>query len=198
MKQTDTNQEIIKFLKIRDVKKPQRKFGDGGIDFFIPNYSEDFVKQLLIVNATKPLLVKSGVTQIKGDPPKEPIIEHIIVLPAHCDIKIPSGIRSWIDPNYVLMFTNKSGVAVNKRLDVSATTVDSSYQGEIHLCLTNTSDEPVVLNFGEKIVQGIVHQHYAGEFEVTEGDLSPESSAKFYEGLESHRKTGGFGSTGKE
>ena len=36
----------IKLLVCGDVKAPQRKFGDAGIDLFVPNYSEQFIKDL--------------------------------------------------------------------------------------------------------------------------------------------------------
>jgi len=181
---------IIKFLKFRDVKSPQRQFGDAGIDFFIPNYSEEYVKDLLLANVNKPLLVKTNLVAAGNADQADFQPKQSIVLPAHCGIKIPSGIRSLIDPEYVLMFTNKSGVAL-RGLDVSATTVDASYQGEINLCLVNTTDDPITLNFGDKIVQAIIHKHYAGEFDVV--NRSEITEEEFYKDHVSHRGTKGFG-----
>ena len=89
-------------------------------------------------------------------------------LPNHCDndfwmilpndrILIPSGIKMEVPEGHVLVAFNKSGVSTKKGLDVLACVVDEDYQGEIHLSLYNTTNWPVVLKPGEKIVQFILN-----------------------------------------
>ena len=41
---------MIKLLVCGDVKVPKRNLGDAGIDFFVPNYSDDFRLRLIREN----------------------------------------------------------------------------------------------------------------------------------------------------
>ena len=43
---------MVKLLKIRDVKDPQRELGNAGIDTFVPNFSEQFMADLKAKNPT--------------------------------------------------------------------------------------------------------------------------------------------------
>ena len=101
---------------------------------------------------------------------------------------IPSGIKANVPEGYALIAFNKSGVALKKGLMVGACVVDSDYQGEIHLHLVNTSDQPVKIEPGEKLTQFLLIpvDHCLVEV-VNEGDLFEE---------ETTRGSGGFGSTG--
>ena len=36
----------VRFTKIRNVKSPSRNQGDAGSDFYVPEYSEEFIKDL--------------------------------------------------------------------------------------------------------------------------------------------------------
>ena len=101
---------------------------------------------------------------------------------------IPSGIKANVPEGFALIAFNKSGVALNKGLDVGACVVDEDYQGEIHLHLTNVSREKLRLQAGEKIVQFVLLPvNYAQVEVVDEGSLFDE---------ETERGSGGFGSTG--
>lgn len=43
----NTKQDVIKFLKVRDVKSPNRAHQfDAGIDFFVPKFNAEFIKDL--------------------------------------------------------------------------------------------------------------------------------------------------------
>lgn len=118
-----------------------------------------------------------------------------IVIPAHSRILIPSGIRTHFDKGYALVFFNKSGVCTKKGLDVGACVIDSDYRGEIHFSLINTTNKEVRLNFGDKIVQGLMLPYPDLNFEYIDGydyDALIESET------ENTRKAGGFGSTGNK
>lgn len=105
-------------------------------------------------------------------------------------INIPSGIKANIPSGYALIAFNKSGIALKKGLDVGASVIDESYQGEVHLHMVNVSNQVVQINPGEKIVQFILLPvNYAMPIEVTDEELFDE---------ESERGEGGFGSTGVE
>ncbi len=180
---------MIKFLVCGDVKAPQRKAGqDAGFDFFVPNYSEEFEKQLEECNPD--LGDYAGVKiVITGDGHKKAII-----LPPNSDIKIPSMVRALIPEDECLLLVNKSGVALKQKLTVGACLVDSSYEGIIHLHMFNIGKNPVAIEFGQKLVQGVPYKLDCEEHQIFyETEVSKED---FYKDHNHDRGDGGFGSTG--
>ena len=176
----------IEFTKIRDVKSPSRaNRHDAGSDFFIPNYTEQFAKDLKAKNKGNRLMYQL----IIGDEGKTEMEIHIF---PHEQVNIPSGIRvNILDKNTYLEAENKSGVATKYRLVTGAKVVDADYQGEIHLNLINTSNEVIKIRTGQKIVQ-FIHKEYIDTdwAEITNED---------YDKIEiSDRGTGGFASTGEK
>ena len=104
-------------------------------------------------------------------------------------ILIPSGVKAEIPENYMLQANEKSGVCTNTGLIVGAKVVDEDYQGEIHMHVINTSNLPVTLKPGTKLVQFVlVPVLYVQPEVVCECELFKS---------ESERGTGGFGSTGE-
>lgn len=169
--------QIIKFTKVRDVKSPVRGTAQAaGIDFFVPNYSPLFLVDL-----------------IKKNPFVECSIEDdtmYIVIPANGRVLIPSGIKTFMDPDTALIGANKSGVASKKGLVFGAHVIDSDYSGEIHINVINTSNEDVIVTCGEKLIQFIHTPVILSTLE--------EICYVDYEALhtDSVRGEGGFGSTG--
>lgn len=93
-------------------------------------------------------------------------------------IELPVGYEAQVRP--------RSGLAAKKGITVlnSPGTVDADYRGEIGVILVNLSQEPFVVENGERIAQLVIAKHERAEWiEVT--DLS-----------ETSRGAGGFGSTG--
>lgn len=164
-----------------DVKAPTRDFGNAGVDFFIPNYSEAFVEAFRAKNAEK----NANLITLEG--------EQVIRVEPHGRVNIPSGVRSFISSNVALEAHNKSGIATKYGLVFGASTVDANYQGIIHISLINTTDEPVFLPLGMKVVQFIPRLIDVSPIEVY-NDISFE---EFYKDFEfSNRGEGAFGSTG--
>ena len=93
-------------------------------------------------------------------------------------IELPEGYEAQIRP--------RSGLAINKGITVlnSPGTIDADYRGEIKIILINLSDQPFIINDGERICQMVVQKHERVNWEVTE---------KLNETI---RGTGGFGHTG--
>lgn len=177
--------KTIQFTKIRSVKSPCRANAhDAGIDFFIPNYTPEFLKDLKEKNKSN--LIGYG-TFIDED--GEGLEIHI---KPHHQVNIPSGIKvNILDKNTYLDANNKSGVATKYRLIVGAKVVDADYRGEVHLNLINTSDETVTIRTGQKIVQ-FIHKEYIPT-------VLEEISVDEYNSLEStDRGEGGFSSTGEK
>ena len=102
-------------------------------------------------------------------------------------IKIPTGIRCFIEDSYVLSIYPRSGLGFKYRIQLNNTVgiIDSDYynaknEGHIMIKLTNDSNENKTLEIkkGEGIAQGIFTEYF-----VT------------YDDNASGVRTGGFGST---
>ena len=167
-----------------DVKAPIRDSGNGGIDFFIPKYSEAFVEAFNAKNAER----NANLISLDGKGG-----EWAIRIEPHGRVNIPSGIRSYISPNVALEAQNKSGIATKYGLVYGASVVDANYTGIIHLSLINTTDEQVFLPLGMKVVQFLPRLIDISPIEV----YNNISLDEFYKDFEfSNRGEGAFGSTG--
>lgn len=174
---------MIKFLidSNYDVKAPVRDTGNAGVDFFIPNYSEAFVKAFNEKNTEK------NANLITLDK------EYVIRIEPRGRVNIPSGIRSYISTNVALEAQNKSGIATKHGLVYGASVVDANYQGIIHISLINTTDAPVFLPLGMKAVQFLPRLIDISPIEV----YNNMSLDEFYKDFQfSNRGEGAFGSTG--
>ena len=165
-----------------DVKAPVRDNGNGGVDFFIPNYNKTFAEAFAEKNSPNNAYLS---TDIDG--------QGIIRIMPHGRVNIPSGIRSFISPNVALEAQNKSGIATKYGLVYGAATVDANYQGIIHISLINTTSQVIELPFGMKVIQFLPRLIDISPIEV----YNNISLDEFYEGFEfSNRGEGAFGSTG--
>ena len=109
------------------------------------------------------------------------------------DVLIDSGIKVIVPKGYALIFKEKSGVAVKKKLTVGASVVDSDYRGVVHFHLFNNGREAKAehitkISPGDKIIQGLVIPVLLCELE--------EISDDEYYSYNTERGEGGFGSTG--
>lgn len=105
------------------------------------------------------------------------------------EITVPTGIRAWMQPGWVLVCCPRSGLGFKFRLQLNNTVgiIDSDYyaaknEGHILLRITNDSKQQKTLSVaaGEAFCQGIFLP-----FGVTEDDDAAAA------------REGGFGSTGK-
>ncbi|MFB6341774.1 dUTP diphosphatase [Saccharicrinis sp. FJH62] len=94
-------------------------------------------------------------------------------------IELPEGYEAQIRP--------RSGLAYKKGITVLNTpgTIDADYRGEIGVILVNLSNEPFVINDGERICQMVIAKHETVDWHEVE--LLEETM----------RGAGGFGHTGK-
>ena len=191
----------FKFVRVRDVHVPTRaNQGDAGIDFYVPN------------NLTVDDLIKCNTTTYVGscsitDHIKVPSNEvyclineadnlFCILIGPHATCVIPSGICGILEPEASMLQANdKSGVSSKKKLKVTASIIDSPYTGEIHHVVFNTSNEPVIIDLGDKLVQYIHIPIYLTQPE--EINMSEFEKLKTEKELKSGRGSDGMGS-GKE
>ena len=107
-------------------------------------------------------------------------------------VLIPSGIKTWMTPGTALIAANKSGVASKKGLIFGAQVIDSDYAGEVHISVINTSNVPVTIKTGEKLIQ-FIHTPVL----MTKPEEVDEYTFNSLHD-KSVRGEGGFGSTGTE
>jgi dUTP pyrophosphatase len=95
-------------------------------------------------------------------------------------LELPVGYEAQIRP--------RSGLAAKKGITVLNTpgTIDADYRGEIGVILVNLSQDPFVVNDGERIAQMVIASHERAEWHEVK-ELSQTS-----------RGQGGFGSTGTQ
>lgn len=99
---------------------------------------------------------------------------------------VPTGLYIALPPGFEAQVRPRSGLALKKGVTVlnSPGTIDADYRGEICIILINLSDEPFVVEDGERIAQMVVARHEQAAWEEVEV-LD-----------ETRRGAGGFGHTG--
>jgi dUTPase len=190
----------FKFFITGNVKPPQRNTGlDAGFDFFVPNLTEQFIKDLTEKNPGQPF--RWGLV---GAPTNEEELKEnkgiFLYLPAGEDIMIPTYVKARFSKDWCLRISNKSGVAVSQKLIVGAEIVDASYEGVIHIHVFNASNATRFIEFGQKLVQGIPikinseeHEiYYDNTIEAFKEYKNFISVDEFYAGHDSVRKDKGF------
>ena len=100
---------------------------------------------------------------------------------------IPTGLFMSLPVGYEAQVRPRSGLAIKKGITVlnSPGTIDADYRGEIGVILINLSQEPFVINDGERIAQMVIARHEQVEWQPV--DTLDETV----------RGAGGFGHTGK-
>ena len=191
----------FKFVRVRDVHVPTRaNQGDAGMDFYVPN---DLTVDDLIKCNTNTYVDNWSITDHIKVPSNEVycLINEAdnlfcILIGPHATCVIPSGIRGILEPEASMLQANdKSGVSSKKKLKVTASIIDSPYTGEIHHVVFNTSNEPVIIDLGEKLVQYIHIPIYLTK--PDEINMSEFEKLKTEKELKSGRGSDGMGS-GKE
>ena len=98
---------------------------------------------------------------------------------------IPTGLFVAIPQGYELQCRMRSGLALKMGLTLTngIGTIDADYRGEIGIILSNTSNTPVRINDGERLMQLVLAKHEVAEWEEVAR-------------LDETERKGGFGHTG--
>ena len=101
-----------------------------------------------------------------------------VLVPAGLYIALPEGYEAQVRP--------RSGLALKRGITVlnAPGTIDADYRGEVGVVLINLSDEPFVVNDGERIAQLVIARHETADLIAVE-TLD-----------ETARGAGGYGHTG--
>lgn len=99
---------------------------------------------------------------------------------------VPTGLYMALPEGYEAQVRPRSGLAIKKGVTVlnSPGTVDADYRGEVCVILVNLSDEPFIINDGERIAQMVIAKHEQPE--LVEVEVLDETE----------RGAGGFGHSG--
>ena len=138
-----------------------------------------------IINKSRNALLEYGTAMSAGMDLRANLTEPVTLQPLERKL-IPTGIFIELPHGYECQIRPRSGLALKKGITVLNTpgTIDADYRGEIGVILINLSQEPFVVENGERICQMVVARHSTVEWEPVEVLA------------ESERGAGGFGHTG--
>lgn len=111
-----------------------------------------------------------------------------VIIPAGEQRLIWTDVKSYMQKDEVLFLVVRSSIGIKKGLQLANTVgiIDSDYygnpenDGNIGICLKNTTDTDILIEAGERIAQGIFLKFFVGDAGNTEEE-----------------RTGGIGSTNK-
>lgn len=141
--------------------------------------------EIKIINRSHHPLPKYATAQSAGMDLRANIEEPITLAPLERKL-IPTGLFMALPASYEAQVRPRSGLAIKKGITVLNTpgTVDADYRGEVCVILINLSNEPFVVEDGERIAQMVIAKHEQPELiEVETLD-------------ETERGAGGFGHSG--
>lgn len=138
-----------------------------------------------VVNRGHQPLPQYATPQSAGMDLRANLEEPITLLPLERKL-IPTGLHIALPAGFEAQVRPRSGLALKKGITVlnSPGTIDADYRGEIGVVLINLSQEPFVVNDGERIAQMVIARHEQGELIEVE----------FLD--ETERGEGGYGHTG--
>ena len=101
---------------------------------------------------------------------------------------IPTGLYMALPLGFEAQIRPRSGLALKKGITVlnSPGTIDADYRGEIQVILINLSNQPFVIEDGERIAQMVISRHET----ITWQEVDTLSGTQ--------RGEGGFGHTGEK
>jgi len=143
--------------------------------------------EVKIINKSKHALPAYATELSAGMDLRANLSEPVLLKPLERKL-IPTGLYMELPQGYEAQIRPRSGLAIKKGITIlnSPGTIDADYRGEIGVILVNISDEPFVVNDGERICQMVVAEHATVRWQQVE-QLD-----------ETQRGTGGFGHTGKK
>ena len=144
-------------------------------------------KQVKVINTSNNPLPEYATTGSSGMDLRAFIEEPIEMEPMQ-RVMVPTGLFIELPENTEAQVRPRSGLAIKQGITClnSPGTVDADYRGEIKVVLINLSGEVQVIQPGDRIAQMVIKQ-----VEKIEWVLVDEIN-------NTHRGTGGFGSTGKK
>lgn len=141
--------------------------------------------EIRVINKGRQPLPEYATAQSAGLDLRANIEEAIVLNPMERKL-VGTGLFMALPPGYEAQVRPRSGLALKHGITVlnSPGTIDADYRGELKVLLVNLSNEPFVVNEGERIAQLVIAKHEKAEFKLVEGLDDTERGA------------GGYGHTG--
>lgn len=141
--------------------------------------------EIKVINKGRQPLPAYATTLSAGLDLRADIDEAVVLKPMERKL-IGTGLYMALPPGYEAQVRPRSGLALKHGITVLNTpgTIDADYRGEIKVLLVNLSNEPFVVNEGERIAQMVVAKHEHAELVLVE-ELD-----------DTERGDGGYGHTG--
>jgi len=108
-----------------------------------------------------------------------------LVIPPGGRAAVPTALRLEIPPGHAGLVWPRSGLAVRHGIDTLAGVIDSDYRGEVRVVLVNHGHEPFRIAPGDRVAQLLVQRVERAAFTAA-AEID-----------DTHRGSGGFGSTGR-
>lgn len=85
-------------------------------------------------------------------------------------VLVPTGLRVQLPQGYEMQLRPRSGLALKHGITLANTpgTIDADYRGEIGIIVINLSDQPFVINDGDRICQMVITQYSHVQWEEVE------------------------------
>jgi len=101
------------------------------------------------------------------------------------EVVVPTGVRIKLPAGFHMRIASRSGLAFNNNIEAFPGTIDNSYRGQIIIKLRQitTNDDPLVIETGTRIAQGILFRNPS--YTIEEGTVDTNTI----------RGEKGFGST---
>ena len=141
--------------------------------------------EIRVINKGRQPLPEYATAQSAGLDLRANIEEAIVLNPMERKL-VGTGLFMAFPPGYEAQVRPRSGLALKHGITVlnSPGTIDADYRGELKVLLVNLSNEPFVVNEGERIAQLVIAKHEKAEFKLVE-ELD-----------DTERGAGGYGHTG--
>lgn len=140
-----------------------------------------------VINKSKHALPSYATSQSAGVDLRANIEEPIVIKPLE-RVLVPTGIYMALPKGYEAQIRPRSGLAAKHGITILNTpgTIDADYRGEIKVILVNLSNEPFIIEDGERVCQMVIARHEQVTWQQV--DVLEETD----------RGEGGFGHTGKK
>ena len=145
-----------------------------------------YAMEIRIINGSHHELPRYATLESAGMDLRANLDSPVTLLPLQRRL-IPTGLRMALPVGFEAQIRPRSGLALKYGITLLNTpgTIDADYRGEIGVIMINLSDEPFVINDGERIAQMVIARHEQPELVAVEV-LD-----------ETERGEGGFGHTGR-
>src|SRR5574344_1689413 len=152
---------------------------------FSPNNSVFCIMNVEIINKSKHPLPQYATSLSAGLDIRANLDTPITLAPLQRCL-VPTGLFMALPAGYEAQVRPRSGLALKHGVTVlnSPGTIDADYRGEVCVILVNLSNEPFVINDGERIAQMVIAKHEQPQ--LVEVEVLDETE----------RGAGGFGHSG--